>query len=76
LVVVVVSPDDGVVVVAVGDHVRVHADDAPVDAGRVQGEAVAIVELLSMRDAGVTPPPGLDWLTLGLAQVFDKATSG
>lgn len=75
MVVEVVDPDARLVVVAEGDHVRVHAGEAPVDAGHVQGGAVAIVELLSMRDAGVPAPPGLDWLTLGLAEVFDTAAS-
>ncbi len=75
MVVAVADPVDRVVVVTEGDHVRIHAGEAPADAARIEGDAVALVELLSMRDPGVEPPAGLSWLTRGLAEVFDTAPS-
>lgn len=75
MVVEAADPHDRVVVVTEGDHVRIHAGEAPIDAARVTGDAVALVELLSMRDPGVEPPEGLSWLTHGLAEVFDTGPS-
>lgn len=75
MVVEVADPHDRVVVVTEGDHVRIHAGVAPTDAARIDGDAVALVELLSMRDPGIEPPAGLSWLTRGLAEVFDSAPS-
>lgn len=76
MVVEVDHPEDRLVVVAHGDAIRVHAGDAPDDAMRLRFDAVPLVELLSMRDAGVAAPAGLEWLTAGLAEVFDQAASG
>ena len=70
------DPDDRVVVVAAGDVVRVHGGSAPTDATHVLGDAVTMVEHLSIRDPGVAPAAELAWLTAGLAEVFDQAASG
>ncbi len=76
MVVEVDDPSDRVVVVADGDRIRVHGGDAPDDALHARGDAVTIVEHLSRREIGVEPPAGLEWLTDGLAVVFDQAASG
>jgi uncharacterized protein (TIGR03083 family) len=69
------GPDDHVVVEVDDHHVRVHGGDAPEGAPQLRGGAVALVELLSIRDPGVAPPDGLRWLTDGLAEVFDQPSS-
>lgn len=69
------GPDDHVVVEVDHHHVRVHGGDAPDGAPHLRGGAVALVELLSIRDPGVAPPDGLRWLTDGLAEVFDQPSS-
>jgi uncharacterized protein (TIGR03083 family) len=72
MVIEVDEPDDRLVVVVDDEVVRVHGGEAPDAALVLRGHAVALVEMLSMRDAGVTPPAGLAWLTAGLAEVFDQ----
>jgi uncharacterized protein (TIGR03083 family) len=72
MVIEVDDPDDRLVVVVEDQVVRVHAGEAPDDAPLLHGDAVALVEMISMRDAGVAAPPGLGWLTAGLAEVFDQ----
>jgi uncharacterized protein (TIGR03083 family) len=60
-------------VVDVGDSVVVHAGDAPTDALRLRGPAVALVEALSFRVPMPCPVPAeLPWLLSGLAEVFDR----
>lgn len=72
----VTGPDDRIVVVADGDCVRIHGGAAPDGSERVTGAAVPIVELLSLRDIEMERPPGLVWLTDGLATVFNQSASG
>lgn len=75
MVIDVEGPDDHVVV-EIDDHqVRIHGGVAPEGARHLRGDAVALVELLSIRDPGVAPPDGLGWLTGGLAAVFDQPSS-
>lgn len=69
------GPEDHVVVEVDDHHVRVHGGGAPDGAAQLRGDAVALVEMLSMRDPGVPPPEGLRWLTDGLAEVFDQPSS-
>ncbi len=76
MVIEVDAPADRIVVVARGDVVRVHAGPAPEEAMHIRCGAVPLVELLSIRNPGVAPPPGLDWLTAGLAEVFDNGAAG
>ncbi len=71
-VVEVTDPAFRLVVDATGGQVRVHDGPAPASAPVVRGDAVAVVEMLSTRDPGVPPPPGLERLTAGLATVFDQ----
>lgn len=69
----VTAPDAELVVAVDGDTVRVHDGSAPDGAAVLQGDAVEILEMLSMRDVGREPPAGIGWLTAGLAEVFDQA---
>lgn len=69
------GPDDHVVVEVADHRVRVHGGEAPPGAAQLRGDAVALVELLSMRDPGIAAPDGLRWLTDGLAEVFDQPSS-
>lgn len=72
----VTAPDDRVVVAVEGDVVRIHTGVAPAGAPRVRGDALALVEALSMRAVDGAVPDGLGWLTAGLAQVFDQPSAG
>ncbi|HMK11116.1 MAG TPA: maleylpyruvate isomerase family mycothiol-dependent enzyme [Acidimicrobiales bacterium] len=60
------------VVVEAGPVVTIHRGEAPADAVRLEGDAVEVLECLSMR-APFTPPGTADdrWLFQGLAEVFD-----
>lgn len=75
MVVEVTDPDDRFVVEVGDDQVRVHCGAAPEGAPVLHGDAVNLVEQLSIRDAGVGAPDGLTWLTAGLAEVFDQPSS-
>lgn len=68
------DPDAHVVVAVDGDVVRVHEGPAPEGATSLRGNAVEILEMLSMRDVGAPVPPAARWLTTGLAEVFDQPT--
>jgi uncharacterized protein (TIGR03083 family) len=60
-------------VVDVGESIRVHDGEAPVEALRLTGPAVELLEGLSFR--GPLPCPVADehrWLLRGLAEVFDR----
>ncbi len=60
-------------VVAVGpEQVRVHGGRAPEGTGELRGDAVEVLERLSMRDVGTPSPAELAWFTAGLAEVFDQ----
>lgn len=67
------DPDARVVVTAATDAVRSHDDPTPADALRSEGDAVELLEMLSMRDVGVPPPPAVRHLTAGLSVAFDQA---
>lgn len=67
------DPDDHVVVEVDAVTVRVHAGPGPDGVAAVQGDAVALLEMLSMRDTAHPVPAELGWLTDGLARVFDQA---
>lgn len=71
--VLVTDPDERLVVDVDDDQVRVHGGDAPADAHRVEGPAVELLEMLSRRDVGRPPPPTVEWLSAGLALVFDES---
>lgn len=75
MVVDVVGPDDRIVIEVDDQRVRIHGGDAPEGALQLRGDAVALVELLSVRDPGVDAPDGLAWLIDGLAEVFDQPSS-
>jgi uncharacterized protein (TIGR03083 family) len=75
MVVEVADPDDRLVVAVEDDVIRVHGGATPDGSLQVRGDAVALVEHLSIRDPGVAPPPGIGWLTSGLAEVFDQPSS-
>jgi uncharacterized protein (TIGR03083 family) len=70
---VVTRPDARVVVEAEGEKVRVHDGPAPEGAMSIELPAVVLLEMVSMRDAGVAVPPAVGWLTAGVATVFDQA---
>jgi uncharacterized protein (TIGR03083 family) len=72
----VTGPDDRVVVVVDGDVVRIHTGPAPDGARVVRGDAVALVEALSIRPVDGAVPDGVAWLTAGLAQAFDQPSAG
>jgi hypothetical protein len=67
----VTDPDVHAVVEA-GSDIRIHRGAAPADAVVLEGDAVEVLERLSMR-APFTPPGGEAnrWLFEGLAEVFD-----
>jgi uncharacterized protein (TIGR03083 family) len=75
MVVEIDEPEDHVVVAVEDGRVRIHGGDAPEGARHLRGDAVTLLELLSIRDPGVAPPDGLRWLTDGLAEVFDQPSS-
>lgn len=66
------DPDDRFVVTVQGDQVRVHDGLPPADVHRLDGAAVDLLEMLSMRDTGRSRPAAVDWLSAGLALVFDR----
>jgi uncharacterized protein (TIGR03083 family) len=70
------DPDLSVVVTVEGDVVRVDGGPAGADALRGSGGAVAVLEMLSARDAGQPVPAVVDHLIAGLAVVFDQADAG
>jgi len=69
------APAERLVVEVHDDQVRVHDGPAPADARRLDGPAVELVEMLSRRDVGRPHPEAAEWLTAGLAQVFDQTAS-
>jgi hypothetical protein len=66
------GPDESFVVSAEDDRVRVHAGPAGPDARVLQGDAVTLLEQLSLRDTGVPVPAAVTWMTEGLVEVFDQ----
>jgi uncharacterized protein (TIGR03083 family) len=66
------GPDDSFVVSAEDDHVRVHAGPAGPEARVLRGDAVTLLEQLSLRDTGTPVPPEVTWMTEGLVEVFDQ----
>lgn len=70
--VVATNPDDHLVVTVEGDQVVVHDGPPPPAARRLDGPAVELLEMLSMRDIGRARPATVDWLSAGLALVFDQ----
>jgi hypothetical protein len=69
------DPAAEVVVVVDGHQVRVQDGPGPADALRCRAPAVELLEMLSTRDVGRTPPPEVGLLTAGLATVFDQPSS-
>jgi len=69
---VVQDPADRLVVEVDGDVVRVHDGESPAGTPVVEADAVALVEMLSLRDDDLSRPAGLAWLTAGLAEAFDQ----
>lgn len=72
--IVATDPDERLVVEVDDDQVRVHTGEAPVGAHRLEGPAVELLDMLSRRDVGRPPSPAADWLSAGLAIVFDEPT--
>lgn len=70
--VVASAPPARMVVDVDDDQVRVHDGPIPDGAHRLEGPAVDLVEMLSRRDVGRPRPAAADWLSAGLAQVFDE----
>jgi uncharacterized protein (TIGR03083 family) len=68
----VTEPDARIVVAVERDVVAVHDGPAPAGSVECRGDAVEILEMLSMRDAGVPVPGPIRTLTAGLARVFDE----
>jgi uncharacterized protein (TIGR03083 family) len=68
----VTGPDARLVVDAGEEQVRVHDGPAPRGARSVELPAVALLEMLSMREVGQPVPEAVRWLTAGLATVFDQ----
>lgn len=66
------APEARVVVEVDGGVVRVHDGPAPAGAVTCPGDAVEMVEMLSMRDTGAPVPHAIGSLTAGLAAVFDQ----
>jgi len=66
------EPDARIVVEVKDDVVRVHDRLAVPPSSVARGEAVEILEMLSMRDVGAPAPPVVRELTAGLATVFDQ----
>lgn len=67
-----VTEPDARFVVTVDDHVRVAEGDPPSSALVLTGDAVAVLESLSIRAPWRQPIPDADaWLVAGLADVFD-----
>ncbi len=72
-VVVEVRDPDAVVVVTLEEGVvRVGDGPAPEGALRGEGDAVEVLEMLSVRDPGLPMPEAVAALTAGLATVFDQ----
>ena len=69
-----VTDPDVHVVIEVGRDIAIHRGSAPSDAVLLEGDAVDVLERLSMR--APFDPPGTEadrWLFQGLAEVFDTA---
>jgi uncharacterized protein (TIGR03083 family) len=72
----VTDPDERLTVAVEGDVVRIHGDPPPPDAPQLRGDAVTVVEVLSMRAVDGPVPDGVGWLTAGLAEVFEQPPAG
>ncbi len=68
----VTDPDARIVVTVEGDAVRVHDGPVPDGAMTGGGDAVQILEMLSLRDTAVMAPEAVRSLTAGLALTFDQ----
>lgn len=68
----VTKPDARIVIDVDAGVVRIHDGAAPAGAATCRGDAVEILEMLSMRDAGVPIPDPIRSLSAGLAVVFDQ----
>jgi uncharacterized protein (TIGR03083 family) len=66
------DPDAHVVVEVADDVVRVHDGAAPDGSLSASGDAVEILEMLSMREVTGPVPPAVNSLTAGIAVVFDQ----
>lgn len=69
------SPDERLVVEVAAEQVRVHDGAAPSDARGLEGPAVELLEMLSRREVGRPRPPAAEWLSAGLALVFDEVAA-
>jgi hypothetical protein len=69
----VADPDDQFVVALGSDAALVHGGEPPADARPVEGPAVDLLEMLSIRDVGRAVPADVAWLGEGLAAIFDQS---
>lgn len=70
------GPDARLVVEVGSDQVRIHDGDVPPGAHHLEGPAVELLEMLSRRDVGRPRPAAVEWLSAGLAEVFDETPAG
>jgi uncharacterized protein (TIGR03083 family) len=70
----VADPDAQIVVTLDGEVVHVTDGPVPEGAAEHRGDAVAVLEMLSLRDVGQPVPAVVQTLTAGLATVFDQPT--
>lgn len=73
--VAVTAPDDHFVVQVGSEQVLVHDDVVPGGARRVDADAVELLETLSRRDTGRPAPAVVEWLSAGLAAMFDQPSA-
>lgn len=69
------APDERLVVEIADEQVRVHGGAAPADARVLEGPAVELLEMLSRREVARPRPPTAEWLSAGLALVFDQSAA-
>lgn len=67
------APTGRIVVEIRADHVRVHDGPAPAGSATLDGDAVELLEMLSLRDVEAAVPALVGSLTAGLAVAFDRA---
>ena len=65
------GPDDAFVVTVEPTRVRLHAGPADPGARELRGDAVVLLEQLSLRDTGQPVDPAVTWMNAGLGVVFD-----
>lgn len=68
----VTDPRARIVVVADRNTVHIHDGETPSDSVSYRGDAVELLEMLSIRDVGTPVPDEIRSMTSGLARVFDQ----